>query len=193
MDIDWTAVGGISTAATAVVAIWAIAAAKNDSRDRSRPVVVAEYRVPPHGHFALIFVVRNAGASVARDITVTFDPELGTPTDGQKIRPFLIERYEDPIPVLAPGQELTNSVHVDDKSQYETDLPFEVTVRIRYRRSRWRWYEDEYPLKSAVHTKETRLESSGSPAGQLKSIREALEGSRRALESISRKLPDGED
>ena len=192
MDIDWTAVGGISTAATAVVAIWAIAAAKNDSRDRSRPVMVAEYRNVPYGHKTLEFVVRNAGASVARDITVSFDPDLGSPTPRQVIRPFLARRYADAIPVLAPGQELTNTIHVDQEDQDETDLPFEVTVRIRYRRSRWRWYTDEFPLRTAVHTLRTWTTSTDSPDGRLKSIKEALEGSRRALESISRKVPDSD-
>lgn len=189
----WAAVGGLSAAITGLVAIWALLHASRDSRDRSRPVMVAEYRIPPYSAFALLFVIRNAGASVARDVTVSFDPELGTPTDGQKIRPFLIERYAEPIPVLAPGQELSNSVHVDDEDQDETDLPFEVTVRIRYRRSRWRWYQDDYLLKSAVYTKHTWQESSTSPDGRLKSIKEALEGSRRALEAIARKVPGERD
>ena len=59
----WAAVGGLSAAITGLVAIWALLHAARDSRDRSRPVMVAEYRIPPYSTFALLFVVRNAGAS----------------------------------------------------------------------------------------------------------------------------------
>jgi len=172
---------------TGLVAIWALMAAKNDSRERSRPVIVAEYRVPPYAYFALEFVVRNAGPSVARDIEVTFDPDLGTPLPEQKIRQYMIDRYSAPLPFLGPGQELSNMVHVDQRDQTSTDVPFEVTVKVRYRRSRWRWYEEEYLLKTAVYTSHTYQTSSDSPDGYLKAMRDALKKVAAQLEAIRKK------
>ncbi|MEV8177208.1 hypothetical protein AB0O99_04070 [Cellulosimicrobium funkei] len=173
MNIDWTAVGGIATAATAVVAIWAIAAAKNDSRDRSRPVMVAEYRTFPFAYQALEFVIRNAGASVARDVTVSFDPPLAP--GGYFARKFIIRRYATTIAVLAPGQELVNAVRVEDAPGKPRDLPADLTVTIRYRRSRWRWYTDKYRLDAQVMTDDSRQLSSESTEGRLKQIRESLD------------------
>ena len=171
----WAAVGGLSAAITGVVAIWALVHAARDSRDRSRPVVVAEYRVPENPHKRLEFVVRNAGASVARDIEVTFDPPLEPIQPGQAIRPFLVERYKDRVPNLGPGQELTNSVHADLEDEGESDLPLDVTVTVTYRRSWMRRYKDRYRLVTSVYAQHTYATSTNSVLGQLKEIRKELE------------------
>ncbi|NMF29608.1 hypothetical protein [Cellulosimicrobium aquatile] len=173
MQIDWTAVGGIATAATAVVAIWAIAAAKNDSRDRSRPVMVAEYRTFPFAYQALEFVIRNAGASVARDVAVTFDPPLEP--GGYFARSYMIRRYAEQIAVVAPGQELVNAVRVVEQPGKPMDLPEDLTVTIRYRRSRWRRYEDVYRLRMSVMGEDSRQKSSETAEGRLQQIRESLD------------------
>jgi len=183
MTIDWTAIGGIATAATAVVAIWAIAAAKNDSRDRSRPVMVAEYRTFPFAHAALEFVIRNAGASVARDVTVTFDPPLEP--GGHFARSYMIRRYAEQIAVIAPGQELVNAVRIIEEPGKPMDLPEDLTVTIRYRRSRWRWYEEVYRLKVGVMGEDSRQRSSESTEGRLKQIRESLDRISTQLERKS--------
>ncbi len=170
----WTAVGGLSAAITGLVAIWALAHAARDSRERSRPVVVAEYRVPEHAFRRLEFVVRNVGVSVARDIDVEFDPPLEPVESGQKIRPFLVKRYSRRIPALGPGQELSNSVHFNDEDQSQSDLPFDVTVKVSYRRSRLRRYEDSYRLLAEVYAQHTYSTSSDSVPGRLKQIKDEL-------------------
>jgi hypothetical protein len=49
----WNALTAIATVLTAAVAVWAIINAKQDSRDRSQPVMVAEFRVSPDSETAI--------------------------------------------------------------------------------------------------------------------------------------------
>lgn len=198
----WGAVGGLSAAITGVVAIWALVHAARDSRERSRPVVVAEYRVPENPHKRLEFVVRNAGASVARDISVTFDPPLEPVEPGQKIRPFIVERYRQTVPNLGPGQELTNSIHADTSDAAESDLPLDVTVTVTYKRGWFRRYRDRYRLVTEVYAQHTYATSTDSVLGRLTQIKDEmrklsgtasatnhLRDIRRQLEAIVERLP----
>jgi len=181
--VDWTAVGGISTAATGLVAIWALKASRDDSRERTRPVVIAEYRLPAYAWKRVDFVVRNVGGSVARDITVTFNPPLDPPTPNQDMRQFVIDRYAVPITTLGPGQELSNVVWVNYPHDPEKDdMPADVVVKIRYRRSRRRWYEDEFRLQTGVFLSHTESRSSEAPEGRLKEIRDVLKAIGKTLE-----------
>ncbi|KZM34531.1 hypothetical protein [Oerskovia enterophila] len=198
----WGAVGGLSAAITGVVAIWALIHAARDSRERSRPVVVAEYRVPENAHKRLEFVVRNAGASVARDIEVKFDPPLEPVQPGQAIRPFLVKRYSERITNLGPGQELTNSIHADLEDPGESDLPLDVTVKVSYRRSWLRRYKDSYRLVTGVYAQHTYATSTDSILGRLTQIKDelrkisgtssgtnAMSAIRKELQAIKERLP----
>jgi hypothetical protein len=186
--VDWTAVGGIAAAATALVAIGALLAASRDSRERTRPVVVAEYRVPPFGFKTLELVVRNVGASTARNIRVTFDPPLPDTGRNNSLTPFVIRRYAQPITVLGPGQELTNAVHVDEDDPSDTDVPDDMTVRVEYDRRWWRKYKDTFRLQTSVYITHTYTTSSDSPEGRLKEIRDQLKKLTAIMESIRNQL-----
>lgn len=190
MEIDWasdywTAVGGLSAAATAVVAIGTLIRAGRDSRERTRPVVIAEYRVPAFGFNILELVVRNIGASVARNVKVSFDPPLVDQGTGESTTPFVIARYANPIPALGPGQELVNAVYIDDDDPDDSDLPPVLTVTIEY--DRWRKvrrYRDTFRLLSTVYMKHTVGRASDAPEGRLKEIRDKLSEQTAALKSI---------
>lgn len=98
---------GMAAIVTAAIAVIALRQTSQDSRDRSRPVVIAEFQQARDSTSAIDLVVRNFGASVARDLEVSFEPQLAVPdTGGPFVTPFLIKRYADPIPVIAPGQDL---------------------------------------------------------------------------------------
>jgi hypothetical protein len=191
IDIDWTAVGGMAAAITGLVAIWTLAAARSDSRERTRPVVVAEYRIPARAVTKrLDLVIRNAGVSVARDVEVRFDPPLGSRPGDDLIRTSIRDRYKDRIAVLAPGQELTNVVEVDVNDPEASDVPVEMTVSVSYLRSRWRRYRDSYLLSAHVMAQHTYVTSSDSVEGSLKQIKVHLREVRDTLRSISRQMPE---
>lgn len=135
MNVDWTAVGGIAAAATALVAIGTLLAASRDSKERTRPVIVVEYRIPPFPYMTLELVVRNVGASTARNIRVAFDPPLPDTGRQASFAPFVTRRYSQPITVLGPGQELSNAVHIDEVNPSNCDVPDDMNVSVEYDRS----------------------------------------------------------
>lgn len=186
---DWSAVGGLATAVAAVVAIWTLFALQADSRERSRPVMIAEFRHAPVARF-LTLVIRNAGASVARDIDVRIVPDLKQWTGGKKdfSRQAVIQRYEKRILVLAPGQELSNTFMFDANDEATSELPLEMTITVSYQRSRfWRTrYRDEFPLSVHVMAHETWVDSSKSSESQIEKSRRALEAIADALKNKGR-------
>lgn len=170
----WTGVSGVAAALTGLVAIWTLAHAARDSRERTRPVMVAEYRVPENADRALEFVVRNAGASVARDIEVSFDPQLEPVQPNQAIRPYLIKRYAKRIANLGPGQELTNIFFADTSDPAKSDLPLQLKVTVTYKRSWFLRYKDTYQLDTEVYAHHTYVTSTNSVLGRLTQIRDEL-------------------
>ncbi|WP_146604995.1 hypothetical protein [Jiangella anatolica] len=182
--VDWTAVGGISAAATALVAIGALLAASRDSRERTRPVIVVEYRVPPFAFNRLDLVVRNVGASTARNIRVTFDPPLSDMGRDGILARSVIHRYAQPITVLGPGQELTNSVQVDENDPSDCDVPDDMVVRVEYDR-RWRRnYKDTFRLQTSAYFDHTSTRSSDAPEGRLKEIGDQLKKLTAIMEAL---------
>lgn len=84
---------------------------RTDSRERNRPMMAAELRKAPYTPGAQLLVIRNYGVSIARNVTVSFDPPVPEPPPEQAARsvtPLLIRRYAEPIPVITPGMELSN-------------------------------------------------------------------------------------
>lgn len=75
--VFWTAVGGIGTAAAAVVAIITLIALRADSAYRTRPVLIADLEHLPamYGNQGLDLVIRNTGLTAARDLVVKFEPD----------------------------------------------------------------------------------------------------------------------
>lgn len=143
---SWTAFGAIATVATAVVAIWTLLALRQDSADRTRPVMVAELR-----HAVLTanseLRVSNVGQSVARNVTVEFDPPLPVlPEEEQAgiLEPFLQRRYSRVIPTFPPGFVMDN--YYQDQTEDSEPVPGEFTVRIAYFDVSGRRYIDEYVL-----------------------------------------------
>lgn len=183
----WTAVAGIATALAAIVAIVAVVFAARDFHERSRPVVIAEVRIPKGGYSSLDFVVRNAGQSVARNVRVAFDPPLKQEGPGAfSLRTALAKRYALTIPVLAPGQELSNVIAIDDEDERQSDLPHKFSVKVEYDRGRKSRYDEEFEFDLQVYFNETTrtIRSTNSIENRLREIR-------RTLDQIHRKMPKG--
>lgn len=142
----WAAIASIATVTAAVVAIWTLIALKQDSADRTRPVIVAELRAAVLTQNAEL-IVRNAGQSVARNVKVDFDPPL--PNEGDEstagvLTPFLQRRYSRTIPTFAPGMVMDN--YYQDSDGSEEPVPDDFTVTIRYSDTRGRSFIDSYEL-----------------------------------------------
>lgn len=142
----WTALGAIATATAAVVAIWTLIALKQDSADRTRPVIVAELRAAVLTRNCEL-IIRNAGQSVARDVSVEFDPPLPV-LEGKeamdKVTPYLQRRYSRTIPSFAPGQVMDNIYQ--EAADSTEPVPDNFTVTIRYKDMHSRNFTDSYVL-----------------------------------------------
>lgn len=128
-ETDWIALGSIAAVVTAafttamavaiiVTAIYAkrtLVAAKDDSRARTRPALVAYLERELLSHGTILLVIKNFGPSSAADVRVTFDPPARS-TDDVRAMPnsehkkWLYQRFADPVPVWAPGWTTSNVI-----------------------------------------------------------------------------------
>lgn len=166
-ETDWIATGSIAAVVTAlgtVVMAVAIAltalyakgtlqATRDDSRARTRPVVVAELRRELLSRGTILLVLKNMGSSIARDVVITFDPPPPADVAGlpeSDMMKWVYERYSSPITTWAPGWMVSNVVRVGDEELNA------ITVTAAYNGPDGEMYEDAYDLKPEHILKETQ-------------------------------------
>lgn len=167
-DSDWIAVGSVAGAftaigtvvmavaivVTAVVASRTLNATRQDSRDRTRPVIVAEFRRELLSQGTTLLVVKNLGRSVATNVSLQFDPP--PPDDvaalpDENMMKWLYERYATPISSWAPGWTVSNVV----RAGHEELDPLKVTAN--YEGPDGTKYADSYDLHPDHILKETSV------------------------------------
>ncbi|CAN5196282.1 hypothetical protein BH09ACT5_BH09ACT5_05960 [soil metagenome] len=144
-------VSALAAVFTAIIAIIAIRSSAADSRRRSRPYVIVSLLADPHTKAGVMnLVVENIGQSAARDVEVTFEPALPIPENktGSLIW-YVIQRYQAPVPLLAPNQSLTNAWRLRDSAE-DKHGPRTVSVRVKYKGNRRRRYADVFKLDAAT-------------------------------------------
>ena len=166
---------------TGIVAISALRASARDSADRSRPVVVAEFQLATESDTSADLVIRNDGATVARNLRVSFDRDIVTgDPDKDKGAGSIQQRYSRIIGVLSPRQELRNtwwfggSVAGSDRLENLNPTPDEVVVTVNYEDLNGVEYRDDFELHVDVMLHSTHSFSSTSVRGQLKTMAQAL-------------------
>jgi len=187
------AVTALAAIATAAFAVWAIFNGGRDSRDRTRPMVIAEFTFARDSDTTVDLVIRNAGVSMARQLSVTFDPRLVLPPGSdRRITNHLIRRYESTLSGLAPGQQLRNiwwaggMVAGSNDLQNSEPTPDQVTVSVAYSDDRNRAYTDSFSLDVRDLLRETYSVSSTSIKGRLETINASLKTTGKALETIAK-------
>lgn len=150
-----TVVAATAAVAAAVAAIRTLRASKRDSRDRSRPMIGALLVRDAHPTSRTAeLVVRNYGQSIAYNVELFFDPPIvdkGTATGKNSFVPFLIRRYEKPIPNMMPGVELrsiwfTPGQEINGVIRNDEPIPEMVELTIRYsdRPNFWSRHSNRY-------------------------------------------------
>jgi hypothetical protein len=192
LNLNGAGLSSLATAVTAMIAIVALGHTARDSRERSRPMMVAEFQLAVNNDAAIDLVVRNAGPSIARDVTVTFDPRLEVPDDGDRyVTPSLIRRYATAIDAFAPGQEFRN-VWWSGRDKGGPDLenheptPDEVAVTISYRGFGRHIYRELVRLHINSILMTTRSTSSTSVPGRLAGIHTSLATIAAASEALAK-------
>jgi hypothetical protein len=117
-QVSPTWVTAIAAAAGVLVTLWTainglrfLRQLRTDSRERSRPMMAAELRMPPYVAGTQLLVIRSYGPSITRKVKITFDSSIHEPTRervAENVSLFIDRRYTEPIPVVTPGMELTN-------------------------------------------------------------------------------------
>ncbi len=192
LNLNGAGLSALAAVVTAAIAVVALGHTARDSRDRSRPMMVAEFQLAVNNDAAIDLVVRNAGPSIARDVTVTFDPRLVVPDDGDRyVTPSLIRRYAAVIDAFAPGQEFRN-VWWSGRDKGGPDLenheptPDEVVVTISYRGIGRHTYREAFRLHINSILMTTRSTSSTSVPGRLAGMHKSLATIAAASEALAR-------
>lgn len=148
---------------TSLVAVITLGQIRKDSRDAIRPMVVVELRDVPLSAATMSLVVRNVGRSVARNVSITFDPPLPKPADlhGGLVH-HVNRRYADPIPTLTPGTRLENIWRFRGDADRGQQVPAaRVVATAVYQDTRGHVYEDRYVLASDIYEWGTLTEPGG--------------------------------
>jgi len=192
-----TGLAAVAAIGTAVVAVIALRSTVADSRERTRPYVLAELSLAAESDSTIDLVIRNAGLSVARNVTVTFDPPLVVPDDGTRyVTEYTVRRYARPIHVFAPGQALSNiwwSGHAEPGGSGLVSgepTPAECTVTIEYADDRHRRFRDDFLLVIDTMLTTTYATSSTSTKGRMKTIDESLKKFATSLGQLAQTRKD---
>jgi hypothetical protein len=113
-----------------VVAAVQLADARADKRARERPFVVVEFDGERHPEEVDI-VVRNIGATIARDVEISFDPPLQTTFDDTGYGASFMKSFTEGIPALNPGQSL-RAMFDTGAQRAQADLPSRYVATISY-------------------------------------------------------------
>src|SRR5699024_3060228 len=123
---------------TACIAQASLESANTHSKLRARPMRYARCaETPVAGPGQHDLVTGEAGASVARDVSVTFDPPgvvLSDSNKEPKAANHIIKRYKDPIPNWVPEEVAHNVYFVGDdqpRRENKEPLPDKLTVYLQ--------------------------------------------------------------
>lgn len=191
---DWIAMGSIAAAVTAlgtvamaiaivwtaVIASRTLTASREDSRARTRPIVVAELRRELLSKGTTLLVIRNLGQSVASNVVVAFDPP---PPDDPSSLPdadmhkWIFQRYATPVATWAPGWTLSNVI----RAGHDELAP--ITVNVSYAGPGGAKYSDAFALHPDHILKET-TSGPGKTSDPVKMEQEKLEVLRALVRTI---------
>lgn len=187
-----SAMGVLAGGTATVVAVMALRSSAVDNRARSQPMVTAEFRAALDRDSTIDFVVSNAGPTPARDVRVTFMPELVMPVDTSRlVAQFIVKRYGKSIPVLNPSQLLSNTWwagHNTGGTELENrePTPDQVTVTLSYLGIGRRRIVDSFPLNVDTVTDTTWSTSSTSLKGRLGTIDKSLGAIAKSVATLAK-------
>ena len=145
-----------------VVAARSLAASARDSRDRSRPAVVAELEREFLSPGTINLSIRNFGASVASNVTVAFEP--GPPADLEELSnsdvwKWVFQAYAGAISSWPPGWGLSHVV----RAGHDVLDAFAVTISYAG--------PDGLHIRSATNSTRCRSSRQQRPAPRTKTTR----------------------
>jgi hypothetical protein len=186
-----------------MVATAALARTAFDSRNKTKPYLVAYFDCFEYTFSSLAFVIENAGQTAAKNIKVIFDTELDR---NSRVYKRFVGKV---IPVIVPKQKLTSVWYMRDINKVEADgtcanremLPRKATVVLTYRNH---WYQRgiflpkaEYLLDLEQMFYEAEPVESNSMLGCIRTVSKTLSANvpavNKSLDKIARILNENAD
>lgn len=173
-------IGAVAGVGAAVIAILTLVSAALDNRARSQPMITAEFKAAPESDTSAELVITNLGQTPARDVMVRFIPELELPADTTRASArYIVQRYSKQIPVLNPGQVLSNTWWAGENRGgpqlvNAEPTPDDVTIVVTYRGRGRRRLKDSFPLSMDTVKLTTSSFSSTSQKGLMTSMNKHL-------------------
>lgn len=187
----------LTAVATAIIAIIALRSTANDSRERSRPIILTFFRKSPNNESAFDLVLHNYGVSAAFDVRVEFTPPFSAEQRSvDHMVDALAQRYEKPIPVMPPGADITNvwwaldfaAPNLSGKNRH--NIPDEAEVTISYKGNRIRRYKETVKLDTNWMKGDSSTQSSASRPGMAKQNTESLKKIAAEMRGANLRLRD---
>jgi hypothetical protein len=105
---DWAGLQFIVLLAAACVAFWQAMEALRLRRAQAEPFVLVDFEVQASQQ-QIYLVISNIGKTTARDVRVTFDPELSSASFDAKpgiVPPRDLKPFREGVPSLPPGKRV---------------------------------------------------------------------------------------
>lgn len=179
LSVIFAGLSALGAIITTLIAAWALRETRKDSRDRTRPVLIAQLRRAVLSHGTLDLVIANHGASSAHDVTVTFDPQIESAEalPDSDMRKWIAQRYSSAIPQWPPGMTYSNVY----RAGHDAVAPTAVTIA--YLGQDGTRYADRFNLDPEPLLKETQATPSNPTAD--KRLTKALEEIARSLDRLA--------
>ncbi|WP_409180130.1 hypothetical protein F9C11_26825 [Amycolatopsis sp. VS8301801F10] len=133
---DWiAALAGVGTLGIAVLAASAafkqVGEARRLREEQARPFVVVDFEPNGAGHPYMDIVVKNYGATLAKNVRITFEPPLASTLDNIDETPPVSEwaLFSEPIPTIPPGKEY-RGLFENMPTRFESNLPRRYAVTV---------------------------------------------------------------
>jgi len=155
-------------------------------------MMVAHFEKIPYVPGSQKLVIENLGQTVARDVLVTFDPEIpDTDPADRKVCRFIKERFAKPIPVIAPRLLLEDVWFLgvpgpDGKYVNAEPTASSVTVRMSYYGPDGTHYDEDFPIDIDLLQFTTTTTASDSPEQIAKNALTELKKITNAISTISK-------
>jgi hypothetical protein len=176
------AVGNVAAVASAAAAAVTLRRAGNNFREQSRPIVVVELRKHEFTKGLQEIVIINYGHTPARDVTVTFEPEIKDPNPDSELvttmTSALVRRLSRTISVLAPHVPIRQLYYATEGAPggkgIMEGVPAYAVATVRYTGTDGTPYDDDFELDVRLVGLSSLVTGDDTPDARQRTIAESL-------------------
>lgn len=164
---------------------------------QTRPYVIVDFDAQRRRPF-IFLVVRNIGATAARDVQIDFQPRLASATDTAGYEVASVGLFNDGAPMLAPGVVIDmffdSAIEREERRKGDDPLPDRYEATLTYTGHLGRRYTDRLSLDLGMYRNLTYIDEKtiDDVAKQLEKVGETLKAFRSTEKGIRVVTPEYE-